>query len=249
MKLIRALAGLVSIALLAASGAALAQQPLKIGFGMSLTGPLAGNGKAALISMEIWRDDVNAKGGILGRKVEFVTTTARPAPPPCRHLREAPRREQGRPVVSSGTYVIADHADRDAASSVGLFGLNVNSKQARILQIMPAGPIQRSAVAGIFDAAMGMNPKPKTIAIVGADAEYRRWRWRARARAKTGLKIVYDKTSAETVDYADRSAIPTATRPVYVASYPQRRHGARRERGRVEDADVRRRPGRPIHRR
>src|SRR2546427_785188 len=57
---------------LALSGAAPAQQPLKIGFGMSLTGPLAGNGKAALIAMEIWRDDVNAKGGILGRKVEFV---------------------------------------------------------------------------------------------------------------------------------------------------------------------------------
>src|SRR5258708_11582187 len=57
---------------LALSGTALAQQPLKIGFGMSLTGPLAGNGKAALIAMEIWRDDVNAKGGILGRKVEFV---------------------------------------------------------------------------------------------------------------------------------------------------------------------------------
>ncbi len=52
---------------LALAGAALAQQPLKIGFGMSLTGPLAGNGKAALIAMEIWRDDVNAKGGILGR--------------------------------------------------------------------------------------------------------------------------------------------------------------------------------------
>ena len=56
---------------LALSGTALAQQPLKIGFGMSLTGPLGGNGKAALIAMEIWRDDVNAKGGILGRKVEF----------------------------------------------------------------------------------------------------------------------------------------------------------------------------------
>jgi branched-chain amino acid transport system substrate-binding protein len=39
---------------LALTGTALAQQPLKIGFGMSLTGPLAGNGKAALIAMEIW---------------------------------------------------------------------------------------------------------------------------------------------------------------------------------------------------
>src|SRR5262247_355287 len=51
---------------------AYAQQPLKIGFGMSLTGPLAGNGKAALIAMQIWAEDVNAKGGILGRKVELV---------------------------------------------------------------------------------------------------------------------------------------------------------------------------------
>src|SRR5437667_12682931 len=57
---------------LALSGTALAQQPLKIGFGMSLTGPLAGNGKAALISMQIWAEDVNAKGGLLGRKVELV---------------------------------------------------------------------------------------------------------------------------------------------------------------------------------
>src|SRR5712691_12434755 len=68
--LVRAL-GALAIAF-GLAGTALAQQPLKIGFGMSLTGPLAGNGKAALIAMEIWRDDVNAKGGILGRKVEFV---------------------------------------------------------------------------------------------------------------------------------------------------------------------------------
>ena len=58
--------------LVLAAAPALAQQPLKIGFGMSLTGPLAGNGKAAFIAMDIWKDDVNARGGILGRKVEFV---------------------------------------------------------------------------------------------------------------------------------------------------------------------------------
>src|SRR5215467_8640793 len=56
----------------AASALAQGQPPIKIGFGMSLTGALAGNGKAALIAMEIWKDDVNAKGGLLGRKVEFV---------------------------------------------------------------------------------------------------------------------------------------------------------------------------------
>ena len=38
----------------------------------SLTGPLGAGGKSALIAMEIWRDDVNSKGGLLGRQVEFI---------------------------------------------------------------------------------------------------------------------------------------------------------------------------------
>ena len=48
--------GLLALAGLA--GAALAQQPLKIGFGMSLTGPLAGNGKAALIAGKVLPETV-----------------------------------------------------------------------------------------------------------------------------------------------------------------------------------------------
>src|ERR1700751_6489679 len=68
---IRLSTGLAALSI-AIVGSVHAQQPLKIGFGMSLTGPLAGNGKAALIAMQIWAEDVNAKGGILGRKVELV---------------------------------------------------------------------------------------------------------------------------------------------------------------------------------
>src|SRR5438132_14274609 len=64
-------AGLLALSL-ALAAPVHAQQPLKIGFGMSLTGPLAGNGKAALIAMQIWAEDVNTKGGILGRKVELI---------------------------------------------------------------------------------------------------------------------------------------------------------------------------------
>ena len=48
------------------------QEPIRIGFSMALTGGLAGAGKPALIAMEIWREDINAKGGLLGRPVEFV---------------------------------------------------------------------------------------------------------------------------------------------------------------------------------
>ena len=49
-----------------------AAEPIKIGFSMALTGGLAANGKSALVAMQIWEHDVNAKGGILGRPVKLV---------------------------------------------------------------------------------------------------------------------------------------------------------------------------------
>src|SRR6516164_9115431 len=49
-----------------------AADPIKIGFGMALTGPLAANGKMSLVAMQIWEDDINAKGGLLGRPVKLI---------------------------------------------------------------------------------------------------------------------------------------------------------------------------------
>src|SRR3984957_320620 len=49
-----------------------AADPIKIGFSMAQTGPLAGSGKSALLAMKIWMEDVNAKGGLLGRPVQLV---------------------------------------------------------------------------------------------------------------------------------------------------------------------------------
>src|SRR5882757_6944738 len=46
--------------------------PIKIGFSMALTGPLAPNGKQALLGMQIWEEEINAKGGLLGRPVKLV---------------------------------------------------------------------------------------------------------------------------------------------------------------------------------
>src|SRR5690349_19941031 len=66
---------LVAAALVLASAlsiSARAADPIRIGFGMALTGGLAVNGKPALLAMQIWQEDINAKGGLLGRKVEFV---------------------------------------------------------------------------------------------------------------------------------------------------------------------------------
>jgi len=49
-----------------------AADPIKIGFGMALTGPLAANGKMSLVAMQVWEDDINAKGGLLGRPVKLT---------------------------------------------------------------------------------------------------------------------------------------------------------------------------------
>ena len=66
-----AIAGLIVISLAFTPVTSAQSKNLKIGFSMALTGPLAGAGKAALIAMQIWKDDINKKGGLLGRQVEF----------------------------------------------------------------------------------------------------------------------------------------------------------------------------------
>jgi len=72
-----AVASFAAAAALAASGVPAAAQapsgqPITIGFGMALTGPLAANGKQALLAMKIWEEETNAKGGLLGRPVKLV---------------------------------------------------------------------------------------------------------------------------------------------------------------------------------
>jgi branched-chain amino acid transport system substrate-binding protein len=61
-----------SIAVGMSLGPALAADPIRIGFGMSLTGPLAPGGRQCLLAIEIWRDEINAKGGLIGRPVQLV---------------------------------------------------------------------------------------------------------------------------------------------------------------------------------
>ena len=55
-----------------APNTAKAADPIRIGMTMALTGGVAPIGKQVLTALQIWRDDVNAKGGLLGRPVELV---------------------------------------------------------------------------------------------------------------------------------------------------------------------------------
>src|SRR5262245_55277189 len=62
----------IAAAALLFAGIAAAQQPIKIGMSMPQTGSLGAGGKAALLALQMWVEDVNAKGGLLGRKIEFI---------------------------------------------------------------------------------------------------------------------------------------------------------------------------------
>ncbi len=59
-------------AALAAPLAAYAQKPIKVGFPMILSGPGALFGEPALKGAQMYVEEVNAKGGVLGRKIELL---------------------------------------------------------------------------------------------------------------------------------------------------------------------------------
>src|SRR5258705_9332563 len=130
--------------------------------------------------MQIWQEDVNAKGGILGRKVEFVyyDDQTSPATVPGIYTKLLDVDKVDLVVSGYGTNVIAPAMPimmQRQITFMGLFGLNVNSKfdYDRYFQIMPSGPEPAIGwTQGYFDSAMALSPKPQTIALVGADAEY-----------------------------------------------------------------------------
>ena len=49
-----------------------AADPIKIGLSLSLTGATAPAGRQVQAGLDIWRDHVNAAGGLLGRPVELI---------------------------------------------------------------------------------------------------------------------------------------------------------------------------------
>ena len=64
---------LLLAALLLAAGAALAQQPIRIGSFLAVTGPAAFLGDPEQKTLEMYVEKLNAAGGLLGRKLQLVS--------------------------------------------------------------------------------------------------------------------------------------------------------------------------------
>src|SRR5436853_2975592 len=187
-----------------AAPAAFAADPIRIGFGMSLTGSNAGAGKMFLVGREIWRDEINAKGGLLGRPVELVhyDDQSNPSLVPGIYAKLLDVDKVDLVVSPFATNQIAPAMPvvmRKKMTLMGLFGTGVNDefKYDRYFQILPNGPEgNQSFSVGFFETALTMQPRPRTVALVGEDSEFgHNILAGARANiAKLGLRVVYDRT-------------------------------------------------------
>ena len=266
----RTIAWIAGLAVTLAAGAAFAvntasaqdKKPITIGFGMSLTGFLAANGKQALLGMKIWEEQTNKAGGLLGRPVKLVYYDDKSAPA------EIPGIYTKLLDVDKVDLVLSAYATNDVAPAmpvimrkgktfISLFALDVNEQfhYPKYFSVLPTGQDTKgSFTEGFFDIAAQQNPKPQTVALSMADAEFSQNACagaRENAR-KHGFKIVYDQSlSAAAEDHrfrADRARDQSGecrSRRGLRLSARLGRHGARRQRSRSDAENVRRRPGRP----
>jgi branched-chain amino acid transport system substrate-binding protein len=200
---------------------------------MSLTGPLAANGKSALLAMKIWEEDINARGGLLGRPVELVyyDDQSNPSTVPGIYTKILDIDKVDLIVGGYATNMLAPAmpiAIRKKKVFIGILGVAVNSEfnYPGYFAMIPSGPDPKPAFTkGFFDVAMAQNPKPQTIAIVGADTEFSQNALEgARTNAKAaGLKVVYEKTyPPANTEFASIVRAIQATNPdlVVICSYP-----------------------------
>ena len=225
------LAGLVLLAL--GSFAPLqAQEPIKIGFGVSLTGGLASSGKAHLLSKQIWLEEINAQGGLLGRPVKLVyfddQTNAANVPGIYSKLMDVDKVDLLMGHATNLIVAAMPHimARKKMVMVLLALGSNAEFKYPRYFQSAPFGPDSKGVLSNaFFEVARSIEPAPKTVALVGADAEFsNNVLIGARENAKKfGLQIVYDKSyPPATVDYSPIVRAIQATNPdvVLLASYP-----------------------------
>jgi branched-chain amino acid transport system substrate-binding protein len=207
--------------------------PIKVGAGLALTGGGAPAGKMLLAAIEIWRDDVNAKGGLLGRPVEVVSYDDQSTPS------NVPGIYTKLITVDKVDLLLGPYATNFVAPamptimqhnkmtlSLTAIGINRHFNYPKYFSMVPVGPDGVNAFSkGFFEVAATQKPKPQTVAILAADAEF------AKAASdgareelkKQGMKVIYDQSyPPNTADFTPMvRAMQSANADiVYIAAYP-----------------------------
>src|SRR5690242_5557280 len=219
----------VATAMLAFAAGAAAQEkkPIRVGLSMAQTGPLSAAGKSGLLALQIWREDVNARGGLLGRQVELVVYD-----------------DQGSPSITPGIYtklidvdkvdlLIAPYGTNPTASVMplvkqrdlllmGNFALDANAqiRHDKYFNNQPWSSARDSALP-FLDLCKKLGAK--TIAVLAADAEFAQNIANGVRGELTahGLQSLYDQNyPPNTVDFSSMLRAIRAKKPdaVFVAS-------------------------------
>jgi branched-chain amino acid transport system substrate-binding protein len=228
-------AGLALGASALAVGRASAQAgaPIKIGFSMALTGGLGPNGQSALLAQKVWEEDINKKGGLLGRPVQLIyyddQTTPSTVPGIYSKLLDVDKVD----IIIGGyaTNMLAPAMPlviQRKKTFVGLLGLGVNTEfnYPNYFAMIPTGQDPKAALTeGFFEIAVAQTPKPATVAVVAADAEFsRNAADGAKANAKKhNMRVVFERNyPPATTDFAPIVRAIAASNPdiLVIGSYP-----------------------------
>jgi len=158
----------------------MSEQPVKIGYCLSLSGPLASNGKTARLVHQIWQEDINRRGGLLGRPVRMICLDDATDPKRVPDIYKTLLDEEKVDLVIGG------YGDNSVAPAmpllierkrylVALMALAVNASFAyeNYFVMIPTGPRPSEALTeGFFALAAEQSPKPQTMAILAADAPF-----------------------------------------------------------------------------
>jgi branched-chain amino acid transport system substrate-binding protein len=224
MKLLSLVAGLLFSALVAAQ-----QGPIKIGMSMPQTGSLGAGGQAALLALNMWVEDINAKGGLLGRKVELIAydDQTNPALTPAIYTKLLDVDKVDLLIAPYGTVPTAPIMplvkQRDLLL-MGNFSFQANHtvKHDKWFNNAPWNNAS-SWSDGFF--AIGQKQGAKTVAFLAADNEFaQNLANGARELAKkAGLQTVYNQNyPPTTTDFSSLIRGVRAAKPdmVFVMSYP-----------------------------
>jgi len=211
-----------------------AADPIRIGLSVSLTGGVAPIGKQVLAALQIWRDDTNAKGGLLGRQIElvFYDDQSNPANVPGLYTKLIDVDKVDLLIGPYATNMVAPAIPvlmQFHKTTIGILANAANSKfhYDQYFSMLPTGPEpQKSFAYGFFQLAAAQNPRPKTVAIIAADAEFAQNAAdgaRQTIKEMGGFEIVMDqKYPPTTTDYGPVVRAAQALNPdiVFVAAYP-----------------------------
>ncbi len=203
--------------------------PIRIGMSMPQTGGLGGGGQAALVALRMWVEQTNAKGGLLGRKIEFTAydDQSNPANTPGIYTKLLDVDKVDlliAPYATVPTAPILPLVKQRGKLLMGNFSFQVNAKVKHDMWFNNAPwNTAEGWSKGFF--AVGKKGGAKTIAMLASDQEFaQNLANGARKLIKdSGLELIYDQNyPPTTTDFSSIIRGVRARRPdmVFVASYP-----------------------------